>query len=220
MESMGEPGWIVILNGAPRSGKSSIVAVIQETFEGPWMNLGVDVFSRSVTPPGYRPGMGLRPGAARPEIESLIPSLYAAFYDSIAAHSRHGLNVVVDVGHHDALAHRHDLLRRSLGRLAGLPVLLVGVHCPIEVIMQRRAVAESDRPGVYFTTGRDERFPDPVVRWQREVHDPGIYDIEVDTSQMTPDQCAEVIGRRLSGPPPTAVGRILAAGDGDPSSGR
>ena len=50
-------GWVVVLNGAPRSGKSSIAAVIQETFDGPWMNLGVDVFSRQVTPPRYRPGI-------------------------------------------------------------------------------------------------------------------------------------------------------------------
>jgi len=86
-------GWVVVLNGAPRSGKSSIAAVIQETFDGPWMNLGVDVFSRHVTPPRYRPGMGLRPGGGeRPDIEALIPALYAAFYDSIAAHARHGLD--------------------------------------------------------------------------------------------------------------------------------
>lgn len=91
-------GWVVVLNGAPRSGKSSIAAVIQETFDGPWMNLGVDVFSRQVTPPRYRPGMGLRPGGGeRPDIEALIPALYAAFYDSVAAHARHGLNVVADL---------------------------------------------------------------------------------------------------------------------------
>src|SRR2546423_15008037 len=53
-----KPGQIVILNGAPRSGKSSIVAVIQDTFDGPWMNLGVDVFVRTVTPKRYRPGLG------------------------------------------------------------------------------------------------------------------------------------------------------------------
>ncbi|MGV0105471.1 hypothetical protein NSTCB13_04208 [Nostoc sp. DSM 114160] len=29
-----ELGQIIILNGVPRSGKSSIVAVIQETFDG------------------------------------------------------------------------------------------------------------------------------------------------------------------------------------------
>ena len=49
--SVVNPGWIVVLNGPPRSGKSSIVDVIQETFDGPWLNLGVDVFSQHVTPP-------------------------------------------------------------------------------------------------------------------------------------------------------------------------
>jgi chloramphenicol 3-O-phosphotransferase len=33
-----EFGQIVILNGVPRSGKSSIAAVIQDTFDGLWMN--------------------------------------------------------------------------------------------------------------------------------------------------------------------------------------
>ena len=94
-----------MLNGPPRSGKSSIADVIQETFDGPWLTLGVDMFSQYVTPPRLRPGMGLRPGGGeRPDIEELIPALFAAFYDSVAAHSRHGLNVVVDVGHHDAYA--------------------------------------------------------------------------------------------------------------------
>jgi len=106
-----------VLNGPPRSGKSSIVKVIQETFEGPWMNLGVDIFSRCVTPPRYRPGMGLRPGGERPEIELLIPALYAALYDSVAAHSRQGLNVVVDVGHHDAYSAPLKVLPDAARRL-------------------------------------------------------------------------------------------------------
>src|SRR5258708_2500963 len=96
-----EPGRIVVLNGAPRSGKSSIVAAIQETFDGVWMNLRVDVFAREVTPPRYRPGIGLRPGGDRPDLRPLVPTLYAAMYASVAAHSRAGLNVVVDVGHYD-----------------------------------------------------------------------------------------------------------------------
>ena len=53
------PGQIVILNGAPRSGKSSVAAAIQETFDGAWMNLGVDGFMR-MTPARFMPGMGLR----------------------------------------------------------------------------------------------------------------------------------------------------------------
>src|SRR2546430_14564032 len=70
-------GQIVILNGAPRSGKSSIVNAIQDSFDGPWMNLGVDVFVRHVTPRRYRPGMGLRPGEEGHAIAPLLPALYA-----------------------------------------------------------------------------------------------------------------------------------------------
>ena len=57
------PGQIVILNGTPRSGKSSIAAVIQETFDGVWMNLGVDRCIQ-MTPPRYQPGMGCGPAAS------------------------------------------------------------------------------------------------------------------------------------------------------------
>jgi len=59
------PGRIVILNGAPRAGKSSIVTEIQETFDGAWMNLGVDV-ARAMTPPRCQPGATPASAARRP----------------------------------------------------------------------------------------------------------------------------------------------------------
>jgi chloramphenicol 3-O phosphotransferase len=196
------PGRIVILNGAPRSGKSSIVAVIQGTFEGPWMNLGVDV-ARRITPPRYQPGIGLRPGEQDHEVAPFVPVLYAALYESIAAHSRAGLNVVVDVGHHDA-----EVLSDCARRLAGLGVLLVGVRCPIEVIMERRNAAE----GGYVIGSPTDPIPAPVRAWQRAVHVPGIYDLEVDTSVLSPEQCADAIRRRLSDRPPPAAFHQLAEG--------
>jgi chloramphenicol 3-O phosphotransferase len=193
------PGQIVILNGAPRSGKSSIVAVIQETFDGPWMNLGVDVFVREVTPPRYRPGMGLRPGEADHPIAPLVPALYAAFYDSIAAHSRAGVNVVADVGHHDPA-----VLADCARRLTGLPVLFVGVRCPIDVIMARRNSGQTGREGQYAVGSASDPIPAPVRRWQDAVHAHGPYDLEVDTSALTPAACAAQIRGTLAGPPGTA----------------
>ena len=195
MNGSQQAGQIVILNGPPRSGKSSIVAVIQETFEGAWMNLGVDVFVRQVTPPRYRPGIGLRPGGERPELEPLVGTFYAGMYESIAAHSRLGLSVVVDVGHHDCYSKPMHILADCARRLAGLPVLFVGVRCPIEVIMQRRNAGEAGRH--YVTGTAAEPVPAPVARWQREVHIPGIYDMEVDTSRCSPGECAEMIRSRL-----------------------
>ncbi len=206
MEEQPTSGQIIILNGAPRSGKSSIVKVIQETFEGVWMNLGVDVFARGVTPKRFQPGVGLRPGPGperggdSPELEPLVPVLYAAMYESIAAHSRLGLNVITDGGLHGAI-HPENLPNRAR-QLAGLPVLFVGVRCPIEVIMERRNEAG---PGRYVVGTDDEPVPPPVVLWQEEVHKPGIYDMEVDTSVLSPEECAEAIRRRLEdGPPPSA----------------
>ena len=201
---MPDPGWIVVLNGAPRSGKSSIVEVIQDSFERPWMNLGVDVASRHMTPPHLRPGIGLRPGGDRPDIEAILPSLYAALYESVAAHSREGLNVVVDVGHHDAYSTPLHVLRDAAARLCDLPALLVAVHCPIEVIMERRHDAHAGGVGHYVTGTAADPIPLEVRRWQDEVHVPGIYDLELDTSVLTPAQCAQLIKDRLGGPPPTA----------------
>lgn len=212
---MGEqppPGQIVILNGAPRAGKSSIVAVIQDEFDGIWMNLGVDVFARAVTPSRYQPGIGLRPGPGpgkggdKPELEPLVPALYAALYESIAAHSQAGLNVVVDVGHHGAI--HPGLLRDCARRLTGLPVLFVGVRCPIEEIMRRR---NAGGPGGGYAVGTPgEPVPAPVLLWQEEVHKPGIYDLEVDTSVLSPQECAQAIRQRLAEGPPGTAFRQLA----------
>lgn len=210
---MGKPlGKIVILNGAPRAGKSSIAAAIQETFDGPWMNLGTDTFILSVTPPRYRPGVGLRPGGERPELEPLVPVFFAAMYESIAAHSRLGLNVVADVGHHEAYRVLRGILGDCARRLAGLSALFVGVRCPIEVIMQRRNAGQPGREGVYTVGTPEDPIPAPARRWQEEVHIPGIYDLEVDTSVLNPLECAEAIRAHLEGGPlATAFQRLAIA---------
>ena len=202
-------GEIVVLNGAPRAGKSSIAEVIQATFNGVWVNLGVDAMNSSMLPRHYLPGIGLRPGGEAPELEPVVELLYASLYDSTAAHSRLGLNVVVDVGHHDAYSQPRAILPACARRLSGLPVLFVGVRCPIEVIMERRNAGQPGREHMYARGTPDDPVPDPVRRWQREVHRPGIYDLDVDTSLLTPAECAVAIRERLDDPPsPTAFERL------------
>ncbi len=208
----GPPGQIVILNGTPRSGKSSIASVIQNTFEGVWMNLGVDRF-KQMTPERYQPGIGLRPGGERPDLEPLIVILYRAMYESIALHSRLGLNVVVDVGHHDAYTVPRGILPICARLLVDLPVLFVGVRCPLEVVMQRR---HKTWPG---STPDDGSVPQPVSLWQQTVHIPGIYDLEVDTSVLSSQECADMIRQRLEeGPPPSAILRLAAISTGSDHS--
>ncbi|HEU5097766.1 MAG TPA: hypothetical protein VFU22_01895, partial [Roseiflexaceae bacterium] len=203
IEQRADFGQIVILNGIPRSGKSSIVAVIQDTFDGPWMNLGVDRYM-GLTPKRYLPGIGLRPGGERQDLEPVVTVFYAALYESIAAHSRLGLNVVVDIGHHDGYAIPRGILFDCARRLQGLPALFVGVRCPSEVIMERRRNTGWD-------VGTTSEPSPAVLRWQHEVHTPGIYDLEVDTSVLSPAECAEAIRERLlHGPAASAFAQLAA----------
>jgi chloramphenicol 3-O phosphotransferase len=184
---------IVVLNGAPRSGKSSIAAAAQESFDGLWMNIGVDV-ARQMTPPRAQPGIGLRPASGDHPAAQHVPLLYAALWDTVAAHERLGLNVVTDVGLYDPA-----LAADAARRLAGLPVLFVGVECPDEVVLERRHAM----PGAYSPALEWTR------RWREAVHPGWAYDLTVDTSCSTPDESAAAIQARLEGGSPfEAFGRL------------
>ena len=176
---MADSGRIVVLNGVSRSGKSSIAKAMQEVLSGVWMNLGMDAH-KACTPPRMQPGVGLRPGANQVsrEIEDRVPVLYAALYESIAAHARLGLDVVADVYHHEQYSVPRGILADCASRLAGLPALFVGVRCPLHVIWKRREATWDQVPA----------------------H--GSYDLEVDTSILSPVECAERIGDRLAHGPP------------------
>jgi chloramphenicol 3-O phosphotransferase len=188
------PAPVVVLNGTPRSGKSSIAAALGD----PWVNVGVDVFGRSVVPRRFRPGIGLRPGGERPDLVPLLPAFYAALFASVAEHSRGGRPVVVDVGIHEDHGRPLGLRARVAAGLDGLPVLLVGVRCSLEEVLRRR---DAD-PESYVGSGA----PDIVRRWEVAVHTPGVYDLEVDTSVLAPGAGAAAISRRLAAGPGTAIG--------------
>ena len=60
--------------------------------------------------------------------------------------------------------------------------------------------------------GRRPTTP-PVRLWQEEVHNPAIYDLEVDTSLLSPEECAATIRERLDdGPPPSAFRQLARQG--------
>ncbi|MBH0157382.1 chloramphenicol phosphotransferase [Fictibacillus sp. 5RED26] len=193
------PGKIIILNGTPRSGKSSIASVIQNNFEGVWMNIGVDRIM-DMTPVKFQPSIGLRPGGERPDLEPVIQKVYLAMYKSIVALSGEGLNVIVDVGHHEGYSVKLNILQQAAHILSGMPAWLIGVQCPIETVMKRRI----ETWNIGYTS--EGKIPTPVALWQQFVHEPGIYDLEVDTSLFTSEECAaQVYERVYTGPPPRAL---------------
>lgn len=220
---MAEVGQIVILNGVSRAGKSSIAALMQERLAGVWINLGMDLHIKA-TPPAYLPGVGLRPrepGPAPPvpgrvpveTLEDRLPVLYAALYESMAAHARLGLNVVADIYHHDFYSKPLGILADCALRLRGLPVLFVGVLCQVETIWERRAAT--------WGQVRSEATPDvtAAVELGQRAARAHRYDLEVDTSQLSPSTCVEAIRTRLETGPPGSVFAELARASGSAGEG-
>ena len=133
--------------------------------------------------------------------------MYDALYASIAVHLRLGLNVVADVAHHDDYATLSGMLYDCARRLVGLRTYFVGVRCPAEVVWQRRKDTwhrDQDLPV-------DAPVPELVRIWDREVHKPGIYDLEVDTSNRSAEACADMILKHMETHPcPDAFLRLAA----------
>ncbi|MDE2727073.1 MAG: chloramphenicol phosphotransferase, partial [Gemmatimonadota bacterium] len=111
------------------------------------------------------------------------------------------------VAHHDDYATLSGILYDCAGHLEGLNAHFVGVRCPAEVVWQRRKdtwLKEEDIPD-------DAPVPELVRIWDREVHRPGIYDLEVDTSKWSAGACAGKILEHIeTGPKPDAFRRIAA----------
>ena len=132
--------------------------------------------------------------------------LYRAMYESIAAHSRLGVNVVVDVGHHDAYSVPRGILPDCARRLRGPAGAL-----------RRRALPARRRHGAPARDLGRARTESSVVAagaaLARGRPRAGIYDLEVDTSMLSPDECADAIAGGLEdGPPPEAFARLARGG--------
>jgi chloramphenicol 3-O phosphotransferase len=192
------PGSVVVLNGMPRSGKTSIARALQAATERVWVNIGNDQHVRTL-PDWLSPGAGLRPFAVAHasseqererllRIEAHVPGLYAAMYASAAAHAHRNFDVVMDVGHHVAYSRKITVWADCARELDGLSYLLVGVECPLDVIWERREATWGQKREEV-----DQGVLAAVERGQAQIHVGLDYDLIVDTSEMTPDECAAAI---------------------------
>lgn len=192
------PGRVLILNGAPRAGKSALARAVQAQVPGSWVNWGVDGFNAAL-PPALLPGIGLRPGGERPDLETRLPGLFAGYFAAMAGLARCGLDVVADLGLHADYATPFDPMTVLRRELAGLPVVLVGVDCALDIVMARR---NADPRDGFYASGPG--VPAPVARWQAAVHEGKPYHMRLDMGALTPEQGAARLARLLSGDGPIA----------------
>jgi chloramphenicol 3-O phosphotransferase len=135
--------------------------------------------------------MRSRHGYGPDELPDVLRRTWMGFHRAVAGMAAAGNTVVVD----------HVLsepwrLSDCLALFPAADVVLVGVHCPLPEL-ERRERERGDRP------------PGLAARQIGPVHAHGLYDIEVDTSITTPQDCAERIKAFLPGRPmPTAFEQL------------
>ena len=182
------PGTIIVLNGCPSAGKTSIAKAIQRTFEAPYLRVGIDLFWLEVFPWEWvgaaknsvqeTPIAGASPPKIMQTTQPFGNFFISGLHHTIAALAQMGHNVVVDHALTDA-----RYVADIVTVWPSFPVWLVSVYCPLETIHQR-VTARADRSWPSYL---------PMVNWMfDEVHNhtQGIYDLKVDTSRLTPDECA------------------------------
>ena len=139
---MDRAGRVIVLNGASSSGKSTLAKALQARLEGPWLGVGIDTVVFAL-PKAYLdlPLWGevfryvprARVGAPfRIETGELGRRLVRGLHRMVAALADEGHDVIVD---HVLL--EPDWLPDLAARLDGHEVLVVGVRCPLEVLVER-----------------------------------------------------------------------------------
>ena len=160
-------GRIVFLNGASSSGKSSIAKALQGKIDEPCIHLCIDDYLGA-----FQKGQW----DDKQVVEQRWHQIVSGFHAAAAAIARAGNLVIVD----DVLEEDPPWVESLLALFHGLEVVFVGVHCPLEEL-ERREKARGDRG-----KGRARIQFD-------QVHSQAIYDVSVDTSILSPGECASAI---------------------------
>lgn len=142
--------------------------------------MGVDL-ERAVTRPSLQPGVGLRPGGERPELEPAIEKSYRKlFAAAVLVHSA-GWDVILDVGLHAEYASNLNAWNLAHESLAEAPTLWIGIACdPAENIRRRAASGYSVDPAI-------------VARWDSAVHAGWAYDLRLDSTHTPSETLAETV---------------------------
>ena len=173
---------IIVLNGASSAGKTSLCKQLQTVLDEPYMHLQEDAFVFNTYHERWTQS---GPG------ERIFAITMLAYYRSIRACVSAGHNLLVDTGFYSA-----ELIRQFVDELHDLPIWLVGVHCSVAEL-ERREQARRDRQA---GTAR-EQFS--------IIHAHVQYDIEVDTSEASVEECADQIKAVVtSSAQPTALQRL------------
>ena len=187
-------GTIIFLNGSSSSGKTSIAKELQKLFDVPVLHMGIDNFlfmmpqeerwfkriqepEQTFNGPAFafvkrieddKPVVAVEFG---PWGEKLVSGMYEA----MGAMVRQEFTIIVD----DVIFSKENL-NRAVRSFKQFKTYFIGVKCPLEVLEKR----EKERSDRAINMARHQ---------YKVVHTFSPYDFEVDTSVLTPQECAQKI---------------------------
>lgn len=174
---------IIFINGTSSSGKTSLLKLLQKQLPEPYLDMGIDKFiwmlpSRYLDRPLWDEVLGKALQAG-----PVGWSLFSGMHHAIAAAAARGNNILAD----------HVFVEKAwvdecAELFAGMNAYIIGLTCPLEVLEEREK-NRKDR-----TLGQ--------ARLQYDIiHKCTQYDLELDTSKLTTEECAEKVIERLKNPP-------------------
>ncbi|MBE0681746.1 MAG: AAA family ATPase [Anaerolineales bacterium] len=180
---------IIFLNGTSSSGKTTLLKTLQKKLCEPYLDMGIDKFiwmlpSRYLNRPLWDEVLGTALQSGPVGL-----TLFSGMHHAIAAAAQRGNNILAD----------HVFVEKAwvaecASLFAEMNAYLIGVTCPLEVLEQR----EADR--------KDRTLGQARLQFDI-IHKFVSYDLEVDTSILTVDECVEKVIDRLE-TPPTAFKRL------------
>ena len=179
---------ILIFNGASSAGKTTLCKAVQSLMPQPYMHFEEDrvVFDT------YAERFLVGEQAAQIFTKTML-----GYYRSLAAFLSAGHCVLADTGFY-----RRDLVAACLRELQPYRVWLIGVHCRLDELEHREQQRVDRQPGL----AREQ---------YQTIHAHMRYDIEVDTSEQSVQDCATHIVRewqRQGSPRAIEIVRATLAG--------
>jgi len=169
----------IALNGGSSSGKSSLARCLQDLLGPTWLTLGVDDLVRAL-PGGNESSADQRSVGIDADGSITVGADFrraeAAWYQGLAAIARSGTGLIID----EVFLGGSASQQRLAEALSDLTVLWVGVRCDPDVAAAREAT-------------RPDRIAGMARLQAEQVHAAVVYDVVVDTSSASTQECARTV---------------------------
>jgi chloramphenicol 3-O-phosphotransferase len=206
-------GQIVIVSGTTGAGKTTTCGAFARRAEKAYLMLGMDLLVGSMFPGKYTLfGAKKDEGYGGDTFGPMARRAIEAMHEMIAAASRAGQNMVID----HSLFLDPPLLQDCIWRMADVPVLFVNLKPSREVLKRRISERKIELPPPMLeAVGGPEGVKRLAVKlvamtpWFYEhVYQNDIYDLELDSSRLSPDEVCEKIEARLAQAPGMAFEKL------------